>query len=297
MAESSILLLEDSRLDAELAELRLRQGGLSFRMEYATNRREFEQALAANSFDMILADHTLPDYDGRTALEHVRSLGLDVPFIFVSGTLGEELAVDMLKLGANDYVLKQRLERLVPAVREALKLIHERREKQRVEAELRSVESRYRQLVEDAPDGIFIADANGRLVDVNHSGCEMLGYPRDVLVGKAARELVGQENASRWENARAELAEGLHSGEWELLRADGDRLPVEVRVRTLHDGRTQAFVRDVREAQASGETRFAKRTVAKTSSWRCWLTSYAILWRPFAMRSTCCNCRDRSIRN
>ncbi|MBN8627308.1 MAG: response regulator [Planctomycetes bacterium] len=247
MSEASILLLEDSRIDAQLTELRLRQSGLRFRMEYATNRAEFEAAVVSGKFDLILADHTLPDYDGRAALELVQALRLDVPFIFVSGTLGEELAVDMLKLGATDYVLKQRLDRLVPAVREALKLIAERREKQRVEAELRLVESRYRQLVEDAPDGIFIADADGRLIEVNRAGCEMLGYSRERLLRMSVRDVVNDDDHARIDVVRAELEAGLHAGEWELLRADGSRLPVEVRVRTLDDGRTHAIVRDVRQ--------------------------------------------------
>lgn len=249
MVEASILLLEDSSLDAELVQARLEQAGFTFQLECVDSRRGFETAVSSRRYDIILADHTLPDYDGRTALNLTRSLGLDTPFIFVSGTLGEELAVDMLKSGANDYVLKQRLERLVPAVREALKLVAERREKRRIEEELRLVEQRYRQLFEDAPDGIFIADERGLLQEANRSGCQMLGYTELELIGKPVADFMRSDDQNRLEQVRAELADAgaVHTGEWELLRRDGAPLPVEVKVRTLTDGRAQAFVRDIRE--------------------------------------------------
>ncbi|MBA4016630.1 MAG: hybrid sensor histidine kinase/response regulator [Pirellula sp.] len=249
VSDFQILLLEDSRNDAELVRERLRDSGLSFQLEIAVSRREFENAVSAKKYDLILADHTLPDYDGRAALRLVRSLDLDTPFIFVSGTLGEELAVDMLKLGANDYVLKQRLDRLLPAVRDAVKLVEERRDKRRIESELKIVEQRYRQLVEDAPDGIFIADSEGKLVDVNRSGCEMLGRSREQLLGRPAVDLLQQSELPRFEQLRTAFGDSgsMHSGEWELRHADGSFLPVEVRARSMPDGRTQAFVRDIRE--------------------------------------------------
>lgn len=249
MSDFQILLLEDSRIDAELVRERLRDSGLRFQLEIAASRREFEGVVRTKQFDLILADHTLPDYDGRAALQLVRSLHLDTPFIFVSGTLGEELAVDMLKMGANDYVLKQRMDRLLPAVRDAVKLVEERRDKRRIESELKIVEQRYRQLVEDAPDGIFIADSEGALLDVNRSGCEMLGRCREQLLGQSATDLLRRSEIPRFEQLRAQMGDsgGLHSGEWELRHADGSFLPVEVRARSLPDGRTQAFVRDIRE--------------------------------------------------
>ncbi len=262
MSDFQILLLEDSHIDAELVRERLRDSGLRFQFEIADSRRAFEDAVRTKQFDLILADHTLPDYDGRAALQLVRSLDLDTPFIFVSGTLGEELAVDMLKMGANDYVLKQRLDRLLPSVRDAVKLVEERRDKRRIESELRIVEQRYRQLVEDAPDGIFIADSEGALIDVNRSGCEMLGRSREQLLGQSAAELLRLDEIPRFEQLRTQLGDsgGLHSGEWELRHADGSFLPVEVRARSMPDGRTQAFVRDVRERkQAENALREADR--------------------------------------
>ncbi len=120
MSRVRLLYLEDSPLDVDLLRARLAREPTDFDLRVVSTRSEFESAVTAERFDLILADHTLPDYDGGAALEFARGVCPDVPFIFVSGTLGEELAVSMLKLGATDYILKQRLDRLGPAVVRAI---------------------------------------------------------------------------------------------------------------------------------------------------------------------------------
>lgn len=114
-------------------------------------RAAFEAALASATFDLILADYALSGFDGLAALAIAQAQCPDVPFVFVSGSLGEELAIGALKLGATDYVLKQRLERLVPCVQRALRESQERGDRQRSDAALRQSEQRYRQLVELTP--------------------------------------------------------------------------------------------------------------------------------------------------
>src|ERR1700753_3075751 len=116
----SFLHLEDNPLDAELTEELLTATKLGFRMRHADSRASFEEALAADTFDLILADYSLPDFDGLSALRMVRAQGARVPFVFISGVLGEDVAVDTLLSGATDYVVKQKLDRLVPAVLRAL---------------------------------------------------------------------------------------------------------------------------------------------------------------------------------
>ena len=128
------LLLEDSVLDAELAEAILLEGEISCDLIRVETQGDFEAALD-QGFDLILADYALPSFDGITALEIARSRCPEVPFIFVSATLGEELAIEALKSGATDYVLKQRLARLPSAVSRALQEAQERQERQRIEAE------------------------------------------------------------------------------------------------------------------------------------------------------------------
>src|SRR5947209_20490713 len=132
-----VLLLEDSLLDAELTLASLRDGGIGCEAVRVETRAAFLAALRGETFDLILADYSLPAFDGIAALQLARELCPDVPFLFVSGALGEELAIETLKNGATDYVLKHRLERLVPSVRRALREAEGRAERRRAEQELK----------------------------------------------------------------------------------------------------------------------------------------------------------------
>jgi signal transduction histidine kinase len=130
-------LLEDSALDAELIETQLAEGGGECAVQRVQTRADFQAALAQGGIDLILADYSLPSFDGLTALKLAREVCPEVPFLFVSGAIGEEVAIETLKSGATDYVLKQWLERLVPSVRRALREAAERAERRRLEEELR----------------------------------------------------------------------------------------------------------------------------------------------------------------
>jgi PAS domain S-box-containing protein len=136
-----ILHLEDSPRDAELVQSELAAGGLANEIILADNKRQFEAALTGKPFDLILVDYNIAGYDGRAALQLTQRTQRGVPVIFVSGTIGEEAAIECLQLGATDYVLKQRLGRLVPAVRRALAESMERRSRAQAEEGLRESES------------------------------------------------------------------------------------------------------------------------------------------------------------
>jgi len=131
------LHLEDSRLDRELIEMTLQTEGFEPEIEAVQSQYDFLTALGNRTFDLVLADYRLPQYDGRSALEAALALRPDIPFILVSGTMGEEVAVESLKGGATDYVLKTRLDRLGPCVRRALQEAEETRRRKAAEAALR----------------------------------------------------------------------------------------------------------------------------------------------------------------
>lgn len=162
-----VLLIEDNPLDAELAADRLRAGGLSFDVRVVDSRAKFDEAFREGGYDLILADYSLPDFDGLTALEIVRAVDKRVPFVFVSGVLGEDVAVETLLRGATDYVLKQKLERLVPAVTRALTEHAEFRQRQRAEMELRRGEEEFAQLTNSLPAMVWTCDRDGRLTFTN----------------------------------------------------------------------------------------------------------------------------------
>jgi len=144
--EIHILLLEDSEADAELVGHSLRKGGMIFTSERAETRVEYIRALERAPPDVILSDYSLPSFDGYTALAIAQAKCPDAPFIFVTGTLGEEVAIETLKQGATDYVLKHRLSRLVPSVQRALREAEERRERRRAEEQLRQSHEQLRAL-------------------------------------------------------------------------------------------------------------------------------------------------------
>jgi CheY-like chemotaxis protein/nitrogen-specific signal transduction histidine kinase len=158
-----ILMLEDSPLDAELAVARLEKADLAPEVTLAANRAQFEQALQARPYDLILADYALPDFDGMAALALTREKLGDIPLIFISGRLGEEVAIDTLQRGATDYVLKHRLERLVPAVLRALKESEEHTTRVQAEAMFRQSELRFRQVIDAVPQMIWIAAPDCKL--------------------------------------------------------------------------------------------------------------------------------------
>lgn len=153
-----ILLLEDVESDAELMAYELRKAKIDFTCRRVDTRDGFLQELQQRLPDLILADHSLPSFDGLTALQMAQKICPETPFIFVSGAMGEEVAVDTLKKGATDYVLKQNLARLGPAVDRALREAEERRQRRQAEDMLRESEERFRTLFQTA--GSFIAVVN-----------------------------------------------------------------------------------------------------------------------------------------
>ncbi len=155
MNRLEILLLEDNPLDAEVVSLTLAEGGIDCDLQVVNSRAKFVTALETNQFALVLADYALPGFDGLTALSIIREHYPHLPFIFVSASLGEELAIESLKMGATDYVLKQRLERLVPCVKRALQEAEEYRKRKSAETALRESEARLRLAIESAQLGTW----------------------------------------------------------------------------------------------------------------------------------------------
>src|SRR3989304_1400009 len=182
--EFHILMLEDNPTDAELAERELRKAKLAFSLKRVETEEDFLKELKNLAPDLILSDYKLPSYDGLSALAAARENCPVVPFIFISGEIGEELAIETLKGGATDYVLKHRLSRLVPAVNRALREAEERAERRQAEESLRVSEERYRALYEDNPSTYFTVDTKGTVLSVNQFGAVQLGYTTKELIGQ-----------------------------------------------------------------------------------------------------------------
>src|SRR4051795_2465716 len=139
-------MLEDDSNDAELTKFALRKGGLHFSIVRVDTKDEYIHELDHNPPELILSDYSLPGFNGQTALNIAREKCPEIPFIFVTGTLGEEVAIETLKSGATDYVLKHRLSRLMPSVHRALREARERTDRRRAEEQLRESHEQLRAL-------------------------------------------------------------------------------------------------------------------------------------------------------
>jgi PAS domain S-box-containing protein len=229
MAKSlRVLILEDRPADAEIAVCELRQAGFDPGWLRVDTREEFLANLTP-AFDVILADYSLPQFNARHALQLLQERELDTPFIIVSGSLSEEVAVDCLKQGATDYLLKDRLTRLGPAVHRALEQRRICQEKKRAEVELRASEQRFRLLAEHASDVISRHSADGRFLYVSPACRTLLGYAADELIGQPADVFCVAEDRAQILRAYAVLheTEGAHTRAYRVHRKNGDIIWLE----------------------------------------------------------------------
>ena len=252
-----VLCLEDDPRDAELMLERLVSDGFDVDMKVAATREEFCRLLAAADYDVILADYTLPDFDAPRALEAASAAGVSVPFICVSGTVGEDQAVELLKQGAADYVLKDRMGRLSFAVRRALTSAREA-------TALRASQERLEQLFEHMADAVIVHDGN--LILANPAAHRDFGYPEDVdMAGMDLDSLTHPNSRAAAHAVEARVREdGMAVGPFELklLRTDGTTWYAEAIVSSLvTDGRIvfQSTLRDLTERRRREEELIAYR--------------------------------------
>jgi PAS domain S-box-containing protein/putative nucleotidyltransferase with HDIG domain len=184
-----LLLLEDNPSDVELLLAELRRAGFDPEWKRVDTEADFQVALDP-ALDLILADYGLPQFTGFQALEWLKRSGLEIPFILVSGTIGEELAVEAIRRGAADYLLKDRLQRLGPAVLNVLEHGRMRNAKREADEALSASARRLHALLVNSADGITLLDAQGRVLWDSPAARGMLGYSAEEWIGKDAFQLV-----------------------------------------------------------------------------------------------------------
>lgn len=217
-----VLIVEDSEPDMLLILRELRRGGYDPIFERVETKKGMREALQNKVWDIILADHRLPQFNSLEALQLVKEQGLDLPFIIVSGTIGEELAVTAMKEGAHDYVLKNNLARLVPVVGRELREVEERRKRKQAEEALRESEEKYRQVVENANEAIFVAQ--DRVIKFcNPKTVEIFGHSKEDLSSVPFVEYIHPEDRG--------LVMKRH-----LKRLKGDDLPPVYPFRIIDEG-------------------------------------------------------------
>jgi PAS domain S-box-containing protein len=219
-----ILHLEDDPADAALIQFTLETAGIACATTLVQNPDDFVAALEGGGIDLILSDFSVPAFDGLSAAKMVRSRWPAIPLILVSGMLGEELAVDSLKSGATDYVLKGHLTRLAPAVRRAMQEVEERAGNRRTQEALLETEQRLRIVFSESPLGIALVGADGRPVLTNAALQNMLGYTEEELSRMPFLSFTHPEDGAKDLELYQELVRGAREGyqmEKRYIRKDG----------------------------------------------------------------------------
>ncbi|MBI4536028.1 MAG: response regulator [Ignavibacteriae bacterium] len=191
------LHLEDNARDAEIVAAMFAAEGIECDPIRVDSREEFDIALDEHEFDLILSDYTLPSFDGVAALKIAREKRPEVPFIFVSGTIGEDTAIESLLSGATDYVLKHKLSRLVPAVQRALREAENRKERDRAEEASRQSEDRYRSLVESARDAIISVSPQAIIMSLNSAFERLTGWKSEEWIGRSFTDIIHPDDLPR----------------------------------------------------------------------------------------------------
>lgn len=220
-----ILHLEDSPLDAELIQKKLLSSGIVCQVLVVSDENEFRRALTNETFELILCDYNVPGFSGLAALQLSRNMRPEIPVIIISGTLDEEEAVDCLRNGATDYILKQRLQRLGPSVTRA---ITEATERVKLTS-AKNAETRMTEIMEATPDFIATSLPDGRMLYYNPGARQMLGLAEGEDISKITIPDVYPEWCTRLvlnEGIPTAIHTGIWQGETAFRRRDGSEVPV-----------------------------------------------------------------------
>jgi PAS domain S-box-containing protein len=255
-----ILIVEDQPADAELLEYEIRKGGFEFIATRVENQEGFLAALEQFLPDIIISDYHLPSFNGMQALTLAREHSPLTPFIIATGAMNEEIAVDCMKAGADDYVLKEHLKRLVPAISIALANTNERKHKLLAEESLLSSERKFRTIFENANDAILLLEGT-LIVDCNPMAERIFGCPREALVGRPTYDFspAFQKDGTFSRDLATEKIRKTIEGtsqyfEWRHHNSDGTPFDVDIGLSPVNiDGKplVMAILRDITEKKRS----------------------------------------------
>jgi diguanylate cyclase (GGDEF)-like protein/PAS domain S-box-containing protein len=219
------LIVEDSDDDAELLLIELRRAGYQPIYRLVQTREAMAAALRDEQWDMVISDYNMPHFSALGALEVMHEHQVDLPFIILSGAIGEETAVAAMKAGAHDYVMKGHLARLLPAIERELREAGERAARREAERALAESEGRYRTIVDTANDAILAIDERGVVTYVNKRAPEMLGCAAAALLGQPLSSILPEADRREWERRLIQLKRGQRLlYDIRLRRNDGQEL-------------------------------------------------------------------------
>ena len=256
----AVLNIEDSESDSDLIARLFKKAGYEITFERIETSTQMQVELKKHAWDIIIADHSLPQFDSFAALALLHEEGMDIPFVVVSGLLGEETAVAIMKAGAQDYLLKNDLTRLMPAVERELEYAKLRREHRLAEEELYANERRFRVLIENSLDDISLLSADGTLLWESPSIIRNLSYAPNQFLNRNIFEIMHPDDLKQTQRLFAELIKkpaSRQSATFRLRHSDGTWRWIEaVAANMLDEPSVQAILinyRDVTERKQAEE--------------------------------------------
>jgi two-component system, cell cycle sensor histidine kinase and response regulator CckA len=221
-----LLIVEDSVEDTFLIVRRLQQGGFTVTFERVETATGLRDTLRAQAWDLVISDFSMPGFTGDAALAVFQQAGLDIPFIVVSGAIGEEVAVQLLKAGAHEFVKKDNLVRLVPAVRQELAAAAERRKRLQAQALSEYLAS----IVESCEDAIIGKTVDGTIVSWNSGAEHLYGYTALEMIGQSVSRLIPPYRPDELPEVVEKLKRGESVEDLETVRIRKDGVPIEVSI-------------------------------------------------------------------
>jgi PAS domain S-box-containing protein/putative nucleotidyltransferase with HDIG domain len=216
-----ILIVDDSPDDALLLVRQLKHGGYNPTYEQVDTAQAMNRAIDDNKWDAIICDYSMPNFSMHAALDLYKEKKLDIPFIIVSGTISDETAVAAMKAGAHDYVLKDNLSRLIPAIDRELRETKVRHERRLAEYQLIKSEEKYRTLFEESRDAIYIGAKNGKFIDFNSSTTELFGFSKEEMFKMNTGDLFVSADEYRKLQEEIERKGSVRDFEARLYKKDG----------------------------------------------------------------------------
>jgi PAS domain S-box-containing protein len=215
-----VLMVEDSEDDALLVLRELKKGGYNPEYERVETAAAMRKALQDKTWDLILCDYQLPGFSGIEAIAVLKEINIDIPIIMVSGAIGEETAVEWMRLGAYDYIMKNNFSRLVPAIERELKEAESRAQRKQAEEALRESETKLQAIFDTVGTGILIIDKGTQaIIEANQTAIEMTGLPKERIIGQICHSLVCPAQVGKC--PVKDLGQSVDHSERKLIHADG----------------------------------------------------------------------------
>ena len=251
-----LLIIDDSLDDALLLVRELKKGGYNLKYEQVDTAEAMNEAIDGQKWDAVICDYSMPNFSMHAALDLYKKKQLDIPFIIVSGTISDETAVAAMKAGAHDYVIKNNLARLIPAMDRELRETNVRHEQRLAEHQLIKSEEKYRTLFEESRDAIYISADQGKFIDFNSSTTGLFGYSQEEMFAMNTKDIFVSADEYRKFKEEIEKKGSVRDFQAKLYKSNGSVMNclITSTVRRAKDAGIlgyQGIIRDISELVSS----------------------------------------------